>query len=203
LPRQIIQILGFLAVLVVVHAVNLLSGMWFIQFGVIPRTVVGLRGVLFSPLLHGNWAHLAANAAPLGVMLGLLALARGRALWPTTGALWLGSGIAVWLVGRPGSIQIGASGLIYGLAAFLLTTAWLRRDFKSAVAALVMIFLYGSIAWGLLPNRLGVSWEGHLAGAVAGILVGMYGTARRRRRVVRIGSRNLGSIESDAREQHR
>ena len=181
LPKQIVQILGFLAVLVLVHAVNVLSGMWFTQFGVIPRTVVGLRGILFSPLLHGNWAHLAANAAPLGVMLGLLALARGSALWPGTGALWLGSGVAVWLVGRPGSIQIGASGLIYGLAAFLVTTARLQRDFKSAVAALVMIFLYGSIAWGLLPNRLGVSWEGHLAGAVAGILVGMYGTVRRRR----------------------
>jgi membrane associated rhomboid family serine protease len=114
-------------------------------------------------------------------MLSLLALARGSALWPTTSALWLGSGILAWLVGRPGSIQIGASGLIYALAAFLVTTAWLQRDFKSALAALVVIFVYGSIAWGLLPIRLGVSWEGHVAGAVAGILVGMYHTARRGR----------------------
>jgi membrane associated rhomboid family serine protease len=66
LPKQIVQILGFLAVLVVVHAVNVLSGMWFTQFGVIPRTVVGLRGIVFSPLLHGNSGHLIANAAPLG-----------------------------------------------------------------------------------------------------------------------------------------
>ena len=181
LPKQIVQILGFIAVLMVVHAVNVLSGMWFTQFGVIPRTVVGLRGIVFSPLLHGNWGHLIANAAPLGVMLSLLALARGSALWPTTSALWLGSGILAWLVGRPGSIQIGASGLIYALAAFLVTTAWLQRDFKSALAALVVIFVYGSIAWGLLPIRLGVSWEGHVAGAVAGILVGMYHTARRGR----------------------
>jgi membrane associated rhomboid family serine protease len=182
LPKQIDQILGFLAILVAVHTVNVLSGMWFTQFGVIPRTVVGLRGILFSPLLHGNWAHLIANSAPLGVMLGLLALTRGGALWPITSALWLGSGIAGWRVGRPGSVQIGASGLIYGLAAFLVTAAWLQRDLKSAVAALVVIFLYGGIAWGLLPNRQGVSWEGHVAGAVAGVIVGMYHTTRRGRR---------------------
>ena len=182
LQNQLAQIAGFLAALVVLHVVNLLSGMWFTQFGVIPRTLVGLRGIVFSPLLHGGRAHLIANIAPLGVMLGLLAMTRARALWPTTAALWFGSGLGVWLVGRPGSIQIGASGLIYALAAFLLTAAWLQREVKSALAALLVIFLYGSIAWGLLPIRQGVSWEGHLAGVVAGVLVGMHQTTRGTRR---------------------
>jgi membrane associated rhomboid family serine protease len=182
LPNQIIQILCFLAALVAVHMVNVLSGMWFTQFGVIPRSVAGLRGILFSPLLHGNWTHLLANFAPLGVMLGLLAFTRGRSLWPIVGAIWLASGVAVWLVGRPGSVQVGASGLIYGLAAFLLITAWFQRDLKSAVAALVVIVLYGGIAWGLLPTRQGVSWEGHFAGAVAGVLVAMSQAKPRGRR---------------------
>ena len=171
-PTSLIaQILCFIAILVAIHAVNGVLGMWFTQFGVMPRTVVGLRGILFSPLLHGNWAHLLANAAPLGVMLGLLAFSRGRSLWSITGAIWIASGTAVWLVGRPGSVQVGASGLIYGLAAFLVTTAWFQRDLKSAVAAIVVLFFYGSIVWGLLPTRQGVSWEGHIAGAVAGVLV--------------------------------
>ena len=182
--KQVVQILCFLAVLVLIHAVNILSGMWLNEFGVMPRSVVGLRGILFSPLLHGDWAHLLANVAPLGVMLSLLAFSRGRLLWPITTAIWLASGIAVWMVGRPGFTQIGASGLIYGLAAYLVATAWFQRDVKSALAALVVIFLYGGIVWGILPMRPGVSWEGHLAGAVAGVVVGMYSGARRKARGV-------------------
>jgi len=171
LQKQIVEILCFIAVLVVIHAVNVLFGMWFTQYGVIPRSIVGLRGILFSPLLHGNWEHLLANIVPLGVMLGLLAFSRGRSLWPITATLWVASGVGVWLVGRPGSIQVGASGLIYGLAAFLVTTAWIQHNLKSALAALAVIFLYGGIVWGVLPPRPGVSWEGHLVGAVAGILI--------------------------------
>jgi membrane associated rhomboid family serine protease len=180
LSSQVVQIVWFLVALAAVHLANVLTGMWFTQFGVIPRSVIGLRGILFSPLLHGNWAHLVANGAPLGVMLGLLAFTRGPALWTIVGAIWLASGAAVWLVGRPGAVQIGASGLIYGLAAFLLATAWLQRDLKSGLAALIVLFLYGGIAWGLLPVRQGVSWEGHLAGAIAGILIAMAQAAGKR-----------------------
>src|SRR4051812_32350650 len=100
------------------------------QFGVIPRTIVGLRGIVASPLLHGNWGHLLANVPPLGVMLGLLAFTRSKSLWRITGNLWIASGVGVWLVGRPGYVQIGASGLIYALAAFLVTTACAHRDWK-------------------------------------------------------------------------
>lgn len=169
----LIQIATLLAALVGVHLVNFIGSMWLTRFGVIPRTFRGLRGILFSPLLHANWAHLAANTVPLGVMLGLLAFSRGKALWPITGALWIGSGIIVWIIGRPGAVQVGASGVIYALAAFLVTSAWQHRDLKSALAALVVLFLYGGIAWGLLPVRQGVSWEGHLAGAIAGVIVAL------------------------------
>ena len=179
LSNRAIQILWFLAILLAVHGANVLSGMWLIRFGVIPRTVIGLRGILFSPLLHKDWAHLAANSVPLGVMLALLNFTRPQFLWPTVTAIWLATGIGVWLVGRPGSVQIGASGLIYGLAAFLVTTAWVRRDLKSGLAALAVVFLYGGIAWGLLHGREGVSWEGHVAGAIAGVLVGMIPGSRR------------------------
>ncbi len=181
-PNQLVSIFALLAALFVVHVVNALFGMGLTQFGVIPRTVVGLRGILFSPLLHGSWAHLLSNAAPLAVVLGLLAFARGIALWPIVGAIWVGSGIAVWLVGRPGSVQVGASGVIYGLAAFLLATAWFQRDLKSALAALVFMVLYGGIVWGVFPTRQGVSWEGHLSGAVIGVIVAMLYAAPHTRR---------------------
>jgi membrane associated rhomboid family serine protease len=178
LPTEFIQILSFLAALFVVHTVNFLTGMSLTQFGVVPRSIRGLRGIVFSPLLHVNWAHLFANSVPLGVMLGLLAFTRGKLLWPITAAIWVAGGLAVWLIGRPGSVQVGASGLIYGLAAFLVTTAWLQRDFKSAAAALVVLVLYGGIAWGVLPTRQGVSWEGHLAGAIGGWLIAMAPVAK-------------------------
>ena len=172
LSHPFAQILSFIGLLVVVHAVNVLLDMALTVFGVIPRSLVGLRGVLFSPLLHGDWAHLFANLPPLAVMLGLLAFTRGRKLWPTTFALWAASGLAVWLVGRPLSIQVGASGLIYALASYLVVAAWTRRDLKSGLAALIVLFFYGGIVWGVIPGRPGVSWEGHLAGAIAGGIIG-------------------------------
>jgi membrane associated rhomboid family serine protease len=169
--NQLSQIAIFLVALFVIHAVSVATGMWLARFGVIPRTAIGLRGILFSPVLHVSWSHLMANAVPLAVMLCLLALSKKGSLWPITAAIWTLSGLAVWLVGRPGSIQIGASSLIYGLAAFLVTSAWTSRNVKSALVALAVIFFYGGIVWGLLPGTPGVSWEGHLCGAIAGFLV--------------------------------
>jgi len=165
------QIGEFMILLFATHLANLVTGMWFTRFGTIPRTAVGLRGIFFSPLLHRDWSHLIANATPLGGLLCIMAFTNRHALWPNTAAIWLISGAAVWLFGRPSSVQVGASGLIYGLAAFLIAMGWLHQDAKSALAAFLVIFLYGGIVWGLLPSRPGVSWEGHLCGAFAGILV--------------------------------
>lgn len=181
LSKQLTQIGILLLALYIIHLFSVVTGGWPVQFGIAPRTMIGLRGVLFSPLLHGSWSHLLANTAPLGVMLCLLALTKRYPLWPTTGAIWLLTGMAVWLFGRPYSVQIGASGIIFGLASFLVTTAWLTRHLRTALAAIAVIVLYGSIVWGLLPGRRGVSWEGHLCGAVAGFAVARFEERRRRR----------------------
>jgi membrane associated rhomboid family serine protease len=180
LRNQFVQILVVLGVILAVHVVNIAGSMWLTPYGVIPRTFIGLRGILFSPLLHGDWTHLFANLPPLGVMLGLLAFVRGKYLWRIAGTIWVMSGIAVWLVGRPGSVQVGASGWIYGLAAYLVMYAWIQRDWRSALAAVTVVFLYGGIVWGLLPTQPGVSWEGHLAGAVAGMMIAAPGGSARR-----------------------
>jgi len=168
--KLFVQIAVFMALLFAVQLVNFIGGMWLSRFGVLPRTIVGLRGILFSPLLHVNWSHLLANAAPLAGLLAIMAVTHPKTLWANTAAIWIMSGIGVWIFGRPGGMQIGASGVIYGLAAFLITVGWLKKDAVSALAALLVVALYGGIVWGVLPNRTGVSWEGHLCGAIAGVL---------------------------------
>jgi len=171
-PLKEIAIL--ILVMCAIQMVNVAMRMHLTRFGIIPRSIIGLRGILFGPLLHGSWGHLFANVGPLTVMLALLSFNKKRSLWSTTWAIWMTTGLAIWMVGRPGSIQIGASGLIYGLATFLITAALRGRDFFSAFIAFLVIVLYGGMVWGLLPVHPGVSWEGHLCGAIAGIVVASY-----------------------------
>ncbi|RYD71904.1 MAG: rhomboid family intramembrane serine protease [Verrucomicrobiaceae bacterium] len=178
--KQLVQIGILLLAMYVIHLLSVATGGWALQFGIVPRTLEGVRGIVFSPFLHGSWSHLIANTAPLAVMLTLLAISRRQSLWTITVTIWLLTGVAVWLVGRPGSVQVGASGIIFGLAAFLVATAWLTRHLGSALIALVVIFLYGSIIWGVLPGKRGVSWEGHLCGMISGIVVANLAVKRRR-----------------------
>jgi len=106
------EIAILILVMFAIQLVNVATGMYLSRFGIIPRTLVGLRGIVFSPLLHGSWGHLLANVEPLAVLLVLLSFNKKRSLWSTTGAIWVTTGLATWLVGRPGSVHIGASGLM-------------------------------------------------------------------------------------------
>jgi membrane associated rhomboid family serine protease len=138
------------------------------QFGVRPRQWIGLPGILFAPLLHANLAHLVANTVPL-LVLGVTMLH----LYPTASfrvlpAVYLGPGIAVWLFARDGN-HVGASGLIYGLVAYVFVAGLIRRDRRAIGASLLVAFMYGAMIWGLLPFEQGVSWETHLAAAVIGV----------------------------------
>jgi membrane associated rhomboid family serine protease len=140
-------------------------------FGIVPRTVRGLLGILVSPLLHLGFPHLAANALPLLVLLILLFGQHHYTPERTLAWIWLGSGIGTWLIGRGGSIHIGASSIIYGLVAYLIAAGWWMRSWRSMLVAGLVLVLYGGAFYGLLPQRGTVSWEGHLAGAIAGLLV--------------------------------
>jgi len=169
-----------IVVLFAIQLVNVATRMHLSRFGIIPRTVVGLRGIVFSPLLHGNWGHLLANVGALAVLLVLLSFNKKNSLWSTTGAIWVIAGLATWFVGRPGSVQIGASGLIYGVATYLITAAFIYRDLFSGFIAFLVVVAYGGLVWGLLPIHSGVSWEGHLCGAIAGIVVASFSRKRGR-----------------------
>jgi membrane associated rhomboid family serine protease len=140
-------------------------------FGILPRTFRGLVGIVFAPLLHLGFGHLFANALPLAVLLVLLFAQSRYHPERTLGALWLGSGVGTWLIGRGDAVHIGASSLIYGVAVYLVAAGWWMRNWRSIIVAVGVVLFYGGMVYGILPKRGMVSWEGHLAGALAGWLV--------------------------------
>jgi len=138
-------------------------------FGIWPRTVHGLVGVLFSPLLHANGTHLLANALPLLVLLALLFGDRHYRPVRTLALIWAASGVGTWLIGRSGAVHLGASSIIYGLVTYLVAAAFRMKSWRAAIIALAVLSLYGGLIYGLLPRAGPISWEGHLCGALAGV----------------------------------
>jgi len=140
-----------------------------VEFGVYPRTFEGLRGIFTSPFVHSGFYHLLSNAVPL-FLLGTTLLYFYRSIaWKAFMLMYLVSGLGTWLIGRP-SWHIGASGIVYGLVAFLFTSGMLRKHPGLMAISLLVVFLYGSLVWGMLPLPLDMSWEAHLSGASGGIL---------------------------------
>jgi membrane associated rhomboid family serine protease len=138
------------------------------QYGLYPRTVKGLFGIITMPFLHGSMSHLLNNSAPMLVLGWMLFKFYKPIAVKTLLGIWLISGVWLWISGRE-SYHIGASGLVYGLAAFLFLSGLLRREKGVASLSFVVVFLYGSLWWGVLPVDPGISWEGHLWGGIAGL----------------------------------
>ena len=140
------------------------------QHGIVPRTWGGLDGVLWAPFLHGGFGHLLANTLPLLILGGFVAIG-GLRRWATvTAFIVIVGGLATWLVARPAA-HIGASGLIFGYAGFLLVAGFVERSLRGiAVAVLVGFFFGGMVLRGITPVASWVSWESHLFGLAAGVL---------------------------------
>jgi membrane associated rhomboid family serine protease len=138
--------------------------------GVHPRSIGGLDGVLFSPLLHGGWAHLIGNTVPLLVLGFLIALSGVRTWLQVTAVVWIVGGLGVWLVGGAGTNHIGASGIVFGWLSYLVVRGIFTRSLPQIALGIVVFAVYGSVLWGVLPGRSGVSWEAHLSGALSGAL---------------------------------
>lgn len=137
--------------------------------GIVPRELSGLRGILFAPILHGGFRHVAANTVPL-IVLGLLVMIRNRRnFWGITATIVLLSGLAIWFLGPPQTVHVGASALIFGFFGYLLGSAYYERSAGSIAVAVLVIVLYGGILVGLLPQGNGISWQGHLFGLISGI----------------------------------
>ncbi|MGZ3885483.1 MAG: rhomboid family intramembrane serine protease, partial [Bacteroidia bacterium] len=129
------------------------------RFGTEPRTGHGLSGILVSPFLHGGLDHILSNSLPL-LILGMLTFYFYKPIaWPVFIWIYMISGIWLWIGGRGGSVHIGASGLIYGAATFLFFSGVFRKHKQLMVVSALVLFLYGSMMWGIFPLMPGISWE--------------------------------------------
>lgn len=139
--------------------------------GVQPQSLMGLRGIFFSPFIHGSIDHLYSNSIPLLVLLMALLyfykpIALKVILW---GALF--TGLLTWLIADKGSVHIGASGIVYLVSSFLFFKGIWSKHYRLIALSLIVVFLYGSLIWGVLPGEEGISWEGHLSGFLSGIVL--------------------------------
>ena len=161
-------IAGLALFMVVLQLLNVATGYSLMSFGLIPRTVQGLFGILTSPFLHASFAHLSANLIAF-LVLGTLVILDGLHRFIAVSAIVIVLGGAlVWLFGFAG-VHVGASGWVFGLWAYLLSRAWFHRSWSNLLTAAVVALLYGGLIVGVLP-RQGVSFEGHLFGALAGFI---------------------------------
>ena len=151
-----------------VELVDQASGNALDAYGIRPRTDEGLFSVFTAPLLHGSWAHLASNSLPF-LILGFLVLLDGWKAWlVATLTSVISSGLLVWLVAPAGSITLGASGVVFGWLTYLLLRGLFSANLGQLVLAAVLFVLYGGLLWGVLPGAVGISWQGHLGGALGG-----------------------------------
>lgn len=161
----------FIIALWVIHTTTFFMGMRLGFLGVLPREPRGLVGIFTAPLIHGEWQHLISNTVPLAALSGVIFLFYKRVAVKSFLLIYLLSGIGVWLFARPYTHHIGASGVVYGLIAFVFWSGFFRRNLRSIVLSLVILVMYSGYIPGIVPGEAGVSWESHLFGAVSGIFI--------------------------------
>jgi membrane associated rhomboid family serine protease len=178
--RKFFGSMAFPAILLIViwlvKTLEVAFGISLSEYGLQPQTFKGLRGILFSPLLHGDWAHLWSNSVPLFLLSSGLFYYYGRKAWTLFALSWLITGIWVWAFASDEGVHIGASGVVYALATFHFTSGLLRREPRMMAFSLLVVFLYGGLVWGISPQFFpgkNISWESHLLGGLAGILLAL------------------------------
>ncbi len=169
IKKNVYWIFGFVALIWIIELINIFVGHRLCNWGILPRTLNGLKGIPISPFLHASIVHALLNTIPFAVLGGFVILRGKRVFFEISIIIILVGGTALWLFGRS-SYHVGASGLIFGYFGYLVFRAWYERNLKSFIVAFVTVFLYGGIIWGLLPTFTHISWEGHLFGLLAGIL---------------------------------
>ncbi|WP_461107287.1 rhomboid family intramembrane serine protease [Tessaracoccus terricola] len=170
-----------LAIMWVLEVFDQATGNSLDPLGIVPRQLDSLDNILVAPWLHFGWVHLIGNSGPF-MVLGVLTYLAGLVRWlVTTAASILGSGLLVWLIAPVNTVTAGASGLIFGWLAYLLIRGLFTRRAGQIALGVVLLLVYGGILVGLLPTAAGVSWQGHLGGAIGGGLAAWWQHRRGRR----------------------
>ncbi len=162
-------IVTLIVVVWAIHLVNVLTGGLLMSFGLEPRALRGLDGVLAAPFLHANFGHLLSNTAGLAILGALICLQSRRAFWRVTALIALVGGSATWLLAGSG-LHVGASGLVFGYFGYLVMRGWVERTPAAVVVALLVAITYSGLLYGILPSQKGISWGGHLYGFLARML---------------------------------
>jgi membrane associated rhomboid family serine protease len=170
LRNSIVIASSFITVLWCIKLLEFLSAVDLYHFGILPRHVQGLMGIVTGPLIHGSWEHLLGNSLPTLILGTLVVYGYPKSRWWATAGIWLMSGALVWLFARD-SFHVGASGLTHGLFFYLFVGGILRRDRRSAALLLIAFYMYGGMILSIFPSDPGISFESHLFGALAGGLL--------------------------------
>ena len=167
--QNLIYPAAFVMLLWLVKIIETSFGINFISFGLLPRKISGLIGILTAPLIHADFYHLLSNSLPLFLLGFGISYS-----YPTSSkklfiGLYILHGLLVWVFARQ-AYHIGASGLVYGFVSFLFFSGIIRRDNRSIALALIVTLFYGGLTWGVLPIKAEISWEAHLFGSLIGIM---------------------------------
>ena len=169
--KSSVFIIPALAVLVIwgVYFIELHFGFNFNSYGIYPKKISGIKGIIFTPFIHGSAKHIAHNSVPLFVLLVALFYFYQKIAYKVLLLGILFSGLLTWIIGRP-SYHIGASGVVYLLVSFVFFSGVFRKYYRLIALSLTVVFLYGSMVWYIFPTEEGISWEGHLSGFIVGFV---------------------------------
>ena len=165
--------LVFLLIMWSIKFIEIFYNTSYVDFGVLPRSFEGLKGILFSPIIHKDFNHLINNSMPIIVLGSSLIYFYPEIKFKLISWLYFTSGILLWGIGRE-SFHIGASGFIYALAGFIFFSGLMKKNKRLSALSLIVVFIYGSMFWGLLPTHENVSWEGHLSGLITGLIIAFF-----------------------------
>jgi membrane associated rhomboid family serine protease len=167
--------LAFIVIIWIIFGIERYFDYSLSDYGLFPRTFSGLKGIITAPLLHGDFNHIFSNSISLFVMLWILNYFFHRSFFKIIFFIWIVGGIWTWAFARP-AFHIGASGLVYGLVAFVFFSGLITKNIGMQGLALLTVFIYGSLVWGILPieQNFALSWESHLLGGLAGAVYAIY-----------------------------
>lgn len=167
LPKLLFPI-AIVSIMWIVKIVEVIQNHKFTRWGIFPRDLDGAIGIVTAPFIHSDWQHLMTNSLPMLMLASIIMVFYKRVALPSYMIITVLTGFLVWLFARD-AYHVGASGVVYGLVAFVAWTGIFRRNLKSIILALVILVMYGGYFHGIIPNKEGVSWESHLFGGMAGI----------------------------------